>query len=139
MKKNRILSVMSGAALLLAAGACSNETLLPGGDEPGKLGPDGTGGVYMTIDFQMPSGGQGTRSETTDPVDGSSTSSDGTEIGTDAENYVSSALIVIASSEEKTDAQGKIILNKYGFIVAGEVPGNRISTFTSNEGGESKK
>ena len=140
MKKNRILGLASAIALL-AAGACSNEMLDTNKNQGGLLSTgDGSGGVYMTVDFQMPSGQSGTRSATTDPSENGSSASDaGTEIGSDAENYVSSALIVIASSEEKVDATGNIQLNEYGFIVAGEVPGNRIKTFTTTESGNSNK
>ena len=123
MKKNRILGLASAIALL-AAGACSNEMIDPNTSKEGQLTTgDGTSGVYMTVDFVMPSGANGTRSETTDPDkdNGSTTSNGGTEVGTDAENYVSSALIVIASSEEKR-TQNQTVISKYGFIVAGEVP-----------------
>ena len=140
MKKNRILGLASAIALL-AAGACSNEMIDPNKNQGGLLSTgDGSGGVYMTVDFQMPSGQSGTRSATTEPSENGSSASDaGTEIGSDAENYVSSALIVIASSEEKVDATGNIQLKKYGFIVAGEVPGNRIQTFTSTDNGTTNK
>ncbi len=139
MKKNRILGLASVIALL-AAGACSNE-MIDQGDKKGQLDPTGnSGGVFMSVDFQMPTGPTGTRSATDDPAaNGSSTSTDGTEIGTDPENIVSSALIVIASSEEKQDDKGNIVLNKFVFFVAGEVRGNRISTYTVNEGGNSNK
>ena len=135
MKKNRILGLASAIALL-AAGACSNEMIDPNTSKEGQLTTgDGTSGVYMTVDFVMPSGANGTRSKTTDPDkdNGSTTSNGGTEVGTDAENYVSSALIVIASSEEKR-TQNQTVISKYGFIVAGEVPGNRIHTFTAPTG-----
>ncbi|MDE6649999.1 MAG: Mfa1 family fimbria major subunit [Muribaculaceae bacterium] len=126
MKKNRILSLASAFALL-AAGACSNE-MIEQGNNQGQLSTDeGSGGVFMTVDFNMPSGLAGTRSETI--VGGGSNS--GTEIGSDTENYVSSALIVLASSEVKPG------IDKYGFIAAGEVPSNRIAT-ASIEGNSNK-
>ena len=96
MKKNRILSLASAFALL-AAGACSNE-MIEQGNNQGQLSTDeGTGGVFMTVDFNMPSGLAGTRSNT---IEGGGSNS-GTEIGSDTENYVSSALIVLAASEVK--------------------------------------
>lgn len=123
MKKFRILSAFS-AALLLLAGACSNDTLDPNKTQgllkPGEEGP---GGVYLSVDFKMPSGLEATRSQT---VEGGGSNS-GTEIGSDAENFVSSALIVLAAKEAKPEAQ----IKEYGFIVAGEVPSNRIATVTT--------
>ena len=136
MKKNRILSLLSGAALLLAAGSCSDETLNSGAQEPGKLSPDGTGGVYMTVDFQMPDGTSSTRSETTD--EGGSTG--GTEIGSDEENNVTTALIVLASTEETTITGTETPdLHEYGFIVAGLVQNNRINYISPDQGSESKQ
>ncbi|MDE6480160.1 MAG: Mfa1 fimbrilin C-terminal domain-containing protein [Muribaculaceae bacterium] len=138
MKKNRIFGALSAAALLVA-GACSND-MLDQNKNHGLLNTDETsGGVYLSIDFKMPTGSEGTRSETLDPADTEKNpngfnSTGGTEVGSDAENFVSSALIVLAASEAKPEAQ----IEKYGFIVAGEVPSNRISTATS-EGGKQYK
>lgn len=122
MKKNRIFSVLSGMALLLC-GACSSENLLPG-EGPDVLDPDGSGGFYMSVDFQMP-GGNGTRSETI--AGGGSTG--GEEVGSNEENNVSSALIVLAASEAKS--QGETSIEEYGFLVMGEVQNNRITTLTT--------
>lgn len=130
MKKNRIISALTATALLFA-GACSNDTLEPGNNVGGLLTPgEGSGGVFLSVDFEMPNG-QGTRSatSTTNPNNpGGTTSDGGTEIGQDYENFVSSALIVLAATEAKPEAQ----IQKYGFIVAGEVPGSRIATASSN-------
>ncbi len=128
MRKNLLFSAFSAIALLFA-GACSDDTLEKKGNNGLLDTDDGSGGVFMTVDFNMPSGLNGTRSLTT-PEGGSS---DGTEIGSDAENYVSSALIVLAASEANPDKQ----IEKYGFIVAGEVPSNRIAT-SSIEGNTNK-
>ena len=125
MKKNRILSMFSAMALLVA-GACSDDTLnqeMGGGMD--LLNPESSGGVYMTVDFQLPTAGQGTRSTTTE--DGGSTG--GTEVGSDAENNVSTALIVLASTEAKT--VGDVEIQKYGYIVAGEVQSNHIAIASS--------
>lgn len=121
MKTNRIFGVLSGMALLLS-GACSDDNGLTGNGSTNAGGQDDpTGGVYLTVDFALPNG-NGTRSET---IDGGG-SSGGTEVGSDAENNVSTALIVLASTEEFSYGDGKKV-EKYGFIVAGEVQTNRIS------------
>ena len=138
MRKNRIFGALTASALLLA-GACSNEIMEQNKNQGGLLNTDETsGGVYLSVDFKMPTGYEGTRSETLDPEapdnENKYNSSGGTEVGTDAENFVSSALIVLAASEAKPDSQ----IEKYGFIVAGEVPSNRIATATS-EGGKQYK
>ncbi len=112
---------------LLAATAmwsCSDDKIGP--DAPDQL-PEGQGeGFYMALDIQMPTGNLGSRSETTD--DGTSTG--GTEIGSDEENTVSSALIVLAAK----NAVGTF--KKFGFIAASEVQSNYLtsaSTSTSKE------
>ncbi len=127
MKKNRILSVFSALALLMA-GACSDDTL-DAGKGIGTLGPDEAGGVFMTVDFKMPNGleGNGTRSET---IKDDGQSDDGVEIGQEEENYVTNALVVLASKEAKQ--QGTISLEQYGYIAAGEVRSNHIQNL-SNE------
>lgn len=112
---------------LLAATAmwsCSDDKIGP--DAPDQL-PEGQGeGFYMALDIQMPTGNMGSRSETTD--DGTSTG--GTEFGSDEENTVSSALIVLASK----NAVGTF--KEFGFIAASEVQSNYLtsaSTSTSKE------
>ena len=128
MRKNLFFSALSAVALLFV-GACSDDTLDQKKNQ-GLLNTDDTsGGVYLAVDFKMPTGGEGTRSETIDADDKENNpngfiSSGGTEVGSDAENYVSSALIVLAASEAKPDSH----IDKYGFLVAGEVPSNRIAT-----------
>ncbi len=65
MKKNRIFGLASAIALLVA-GACSSDVVDPNKNQ-GLLSPDsGSGGVFMSLDFQMPTGRyDGTRSSTT--------------------------------------------------------------------------
>lgn len=123
MKTNRIFGMVSAAALMMAA-ACSNDVIDPNKNQ-GHLNTDSSGGVYLSVDFTMPSANYETTRSVT--IDGGGSDS-GTEIGKDYENYVSNALIVIAATEAKADAR----INQYGFIVAGEVPGNRIGTATPN-------
>ncbi len=126
MKKFHLINSLAAAALLLLGAACSSETLDPG-KEPGKLKPDTSGGVYMAVDFKMPDGSTATRSETTD--EGGSTG--GVEVGFEDENNVTTALIVLASTEAKTTPGSENPdIAEYGFIVAGEVQNNRISYFT---------
>lgn len=112
---------------LLAATAmwsCSDDKIGP--DAPDQL-PEGQGeGFYMALDIQMPTGNLGSRSETTD----GGTSTGGTEIGSDEENTVSSALIVLAAK----NAVGTF--KEFGFIAASEVQSNYLtsaSTSTSKE------
>ncbi|MDE6740934.1 MAG: hypothetical protein K2J58_01230, partial [Muribaculaceae bacterium] len=145
MKKNRIFG-LAAAALLLGAAACSNDMIEPDKNHGGQLKPsDGSGGVYMTLDITMPGGATGTRSETLDPDDkvknpDGYNSTGGVEVGSDAENFVSSALVVLASTEAKdtiietSSDKTRIKIEKFGFIAAGEVPGNRISTLSPENG-----
>ncbi len=133
MKKNLIFGALSAAALLFA-GACSNDMLDQNKNQGGLLNTDDTsGGVYLAVDFKMPTGAEGTRSETLDPGADDNpnhyNSDGGTEVGTPEENFVSSALIVLAATEAKGDD-----IKKYGFLVAGEVPSNRIATSNATEG-----
>ena len=129
MKKNRILGLASAIALL-AAGACSNDMLDPGKNQQGQLSPnDNAGGVYMTVDFKMPTGG--TRSSTTE--DGGSDA--GVEVGSETENNVTSALIVLAFDNTEgilNDEEG-VTVEKYGYIVAGEVFNNHISHVSTSD------
>ncbi len=132
MRKNLLFSALSAMALLLA-GACSDDTLDQKKNQ-GLLNTDETsGGVYLAVDFKMPTGATGTRSQTINGDDGlGGQSSDGTEVGLPGENFVSSALIVLAATESKTvkdnDTGKDINIEEYGFLVAGEVPSNRIAT-----------
>lgn len=128
MKKFHLINSLAAAALLLLGAACSSDTLDPG-KEPGKLKPDTSGGIYMAVDFTMPDGSSSTRSKTED--DGSS--SDGIEIGSEEENNVTTALIVLASTEAKaTPGADTHDLDEFGYIVAGEVQSNRISYLTES-------
>ncbi|MDE6510687.1 MAG: Mfa1 fimbrilin C-terminal domain-containing protein [Muribaculaceae bacterium] len=134
MKKNRIFGLAT-AALLLGAAACSNDMIEPGKTTPGQLtGDNGMGGVYMTVDFKLPDGSNGTRSAT---IEGGG-SNGGTEVGTDAENNVTSALIVLAF--DKADAPlnnpENITVEDYGYIVSGEVSNNHIANLSSTDNGK---
>lgn len=91
MKKNRIFSVLSGMALLLA-GACSNDDVVKQG--PGNDPEPGRDGVYMTVSIN-PNSVNGTRSET----NGNNSSTGGLEVGTKEENSVKKVLIVLANPQ----------------------------------------
>ena len=127
MRKNRISGLLSGMALLIA-GACSSD-MPQQKPSQGLLDPSESGGVFMAVDFKMPTGLEGTRSETT--PEGGSTG--GEEVGSDEENFVSSALIVLASTESKAGTDQTAGIDEFGFIVAGEVQNNRISYLTEKD------
>ncbi len=113
MKKLKaIFGSLLAAALMVG---CSDQ-LDPDSQKNQLTGEDGEG-YYMGLDIQMPTGSL-SRSQTNS--DGGST--DGTEVGSDAENTVSNALIILAEKDS------------HNFIAAGEVASNRltaISTATS--------
>lgn len=99
------------AAAMLAG--CTSDDLPV--DNPQLVEGEGDG-FFMSLDILMPNGRDGSRSATNTPENGDETSSDaGTEVGSDAENAVSSALIVLARE------------NDFGFIAAGEVASNRLT------------
>lgn len=139
MRKNRIFGLVSAILLLAAGASCSNDALDPNKSQNGLLNTDeNAGGVYLSVDFQLPSDRGVSRSHTVDPDPSTgSQSNDGTEVGLDAENYVSSALIVLAATEAYSNSN--INIEKYGYIVAGEVPSNRIQTATTSLGGKQYK
>ncbi len=89
----KIKSLFAGFLALATLASCSNDLL----DETGKL-PNGSdeAGVYMSVLVSMPNA-KGSRSFT-DPANGST---DGTEVGTDAENRVSTLLLVLATKDNK--------------------------------------
>ncbi len=105
------------AALVLAG--CSSE--LPGPETPGSTTEDDADGCYMSLDIRMPDGKINSRSSTVGPDE----SNGGTEVGSDAENTVSSALIVLAIKDENNADRN------LGFIAAGQVASNRLSSVTS--------
>lgn len=110
MKKLKaIFGSLLAAALMVG---CSDQ-LDPDSQKNQLTGEDGEG-YYMGLDIQMPTGNL-SRSQTNS--DGGST--DGTEVGSDAENTVSNALIVLAER------------NSHNFIAAGEVASNRLTAMTS--------
>ena len=101
MKKSNYFWTLMALPLLAA---CSNEDVLSHGS--GDEITAGRDGVYMTVTLN-PAGKTGTRSET----DGPNSSSGGVEVGSDEENAVKTALIVI------TDRNNN-------FIACSQVPGS---------------
>lgn len=94
MKKNRIFGLASVIALL-AAGACSNDTL----DAGSKNGPneaENGDGAYLAVTFDLPSA-----KETRSYTDGPNSSNSGTEVGHEYENTVDDAFIVLATTDNK--------------------------------------
>lgn len=105
MKKNRIYCMATALALL--GGACSSDTFEPGSDNGGNgVSPDD--GVYVSVNFTMPSASKGTRSFT----DGENSSNNGVEIGKDSENKVTEAVIVLAKQDNSFIAYGEVASNK---------------------------
>ena len=90
MRKNRIFGMLSATALLFA-GACSNDVIDPGSQAGGENGVNPEDGVYLAVNFDLP-----TAKETRSYTEGENSSNDGTEVGHDDENKVSSALVVLA-------------------------------------------
>lgn len=114
--KTALFSLLAGAMMC----ACSSDKF---GAEPEPTLPDDNGeGFYMGVDIQMPDGGRGSRSSTI----AGGLSSGGTEVGSDAENTVTTALLVLASTEANPDFN----IEKYGFIAASEIQNNRIADKT---------
>ncbi len=109
-------SAFFGLMAAMALAGCTSEILSPDDDDSTKLQEGDGDEVYMSLDILLPDGLQGSRSST---ITGGG-SSDGTEEGTDAENGVGSALIVLARQSDN------------GFIAAGEVNSNRITSDVVN-------
>ncbi|MDE5880786.1 MAG: Mfa1 family fimbria major subunit [Muribaculaceae bacterium] len=99
MKKNRIFSVLSAIALLMA-GACSDDALKAVSDGGGK-DVEKDNGIYMTFNFELP-----TSKETRSYTDSINSSNSGTEVAKNYENNVTSVAVVLARK------------NDYGFIAS---------------------
>lgn len=115
MKKtvNTLRHMALAMTAALMAAACADETPMPDGGA-GEGQPEEQG-VYMTVNIEMPNS-KYSRS-TTNPDGSGDISSDGTEVGTDAENAVQRVLIVL------TDRNNNYIT--YGYVNrADEIAGN---------------
>lgn len=99
---------VSAAVLAMALAACSSDELTTS-TTPGTTGSgNSTDVAYMSVTVQLPTGGQGTRSQTTN--NGGATDEhegEGTEIGKDYENKVNSVLLVLADKDNKFIACGE--------------------------------
>ncbi|MDE6093150.1 MAG: hypothetical protein K2F61_00025, partial [Muribaculaceae bacterium] len=123
MKKLKTLLYGFFAAAMIAG--CSQDEIPGNGtDTPGTGENDGEG-YYTSLNILMPNGKNMSRSVTTDPDgNGSSTSSDGIEVGSEAENKVTSALIVLAKYAPGNAAEN------FGFIAAAEVQSSHLVDMT---------
>ncbi len=93
MKKNRIFSMLSAIALLVAGG-CSDDTLKTVANGEGN-NVEKEPGVYMTINFELP-----TAKETRSFTNGDNSSSGGTEVAKDYETNVGSVAVVLARKND---------------------------------------
>ncbi|MDE5880728.1 MAG: Mfa1 fimbrilin C-terminal domain-containing protein [Muribaculaceae bacterium] len=130
MRKNRYF-VLASTMLALVAGGCSSDNFDLKDSQQVQVNEGD--GFYMSIDVVMPSGSAGTRSETGNPDDGYSTSDGGVEVGTSGESTVSSALIVLAATDNLLKD-----VPEYGFIAAGEVSSNHLGGYEYTIGDGSK-
>lgn len=105
MKKNFIYGLFAAAALVSAA-ACSNDSPIPGEGD----GSSNEDGVYMTVNFDLPTSTKGSRSYT----DGDNSSNNGEEIGSDKENKVQDVVMVLAKKD-------------YSYIASAEIASNNIT------------
>ena len=99
----RSLYALAAVALMTA---CSDDKI--GGEEPNTPNHPGTEeseGVYVSLEVKMPT--EGRRSQT----DSNGDSTDGTEVGSDAENTVSSLLIVLTDINNNIITAGSVLSN----------------------------
>lgn len=111
MKK---LKAIFGSLLAAALMVGCTDDIDPNSQNNNKLKEGDGESYYMGLDIQMPTGNL-SRSTT---VNGGG-SSDGTEVGSDAENTVTNALIILAEP------------GTHAFIAAGEVAANRLTSVTT--------
>lgn len=97
--KRIVVHLLSCLAIALIAG-CSNDNLADAPDVPSFNEGDG---VYMSVRVVLPKA-PGTRSYT----DGDNSSSDGTEVGKDPENFVSNIWAVLTKADNSFIAAGEV-------------------------------
>lgn len=115
MKKSKFYLGTALMSLACLMSACSS-------DEPAGNGTDIIDNgekVYMSISVSLPTAG-GSRSVTDTPNDGTSSSSDKTEIGKDYENKVTNMLVILARKSDN------------GFITYGTVDNGKATQTGSN-------
>ncbi|MDE6842223.1 MAG: Mfa1 family fimbria major subunit [Muribaculaceae bacterium] len=122
MKKTDFLWTL--VALPLMASCAHDDVPNSGADPESNMGQDG---VYMTVTLN-PSGNNGTRSQT----NGNDSSDDGVEVGSDVENAVKTALIVITDRNNKYIASSLVPGNdNKGSLEAVPVAGNPLYQTTA--------
>lgn len=99
----KFLFVAASSSLLIG---CSDDINNGRGDNNGS--GDDAPGVYIGVSFQAPGMGGSTRSTTITPGDDSSSSSSGTEVGTDIENNVNEVLIILATTQNEFIGAAKV-------------------------------
>ena len=115
MKKSKFYLGTALMSLACLMSACSS-------DEPAGNGTDIIDNgekVYMSVSVSLPTAG-GSRSVTDTPNDGTSSSSDKTEIGKDYENKVTNMLVILARKSDN------------GFITYGTVDNGKATQTGSN-------
>lgn len=112
MKARKIFLGLSALAMMAFVTGCSDD-LHPEVNQGGDIGAEDGPGVYMSVNFSMPTGKSGTRSTTTDP-NPDDASSDGVEIGKDYENNINEVLLVLAREDN-------------GFIAASTVTKEKLT------------
>lgn len=99
MKMRSISRFFMGMLAVCTIAACSDD--LGNGS---NVNPDTSkDAVYMNVTVQLPVAGGGARSQTDAPDDNYGTSTDGTEVGKDRENAVTSVLLVLAENGGAND------------------------------------
>ena len=119
MKKSKFYLGTALMSLACLMSACSS-------DEPAGNGTDIIDNgekVYMSVSVSLPTAG-GSRSVTDTPNDGTSSSSDKTEIGKDYENKVTNMLVILARKSDN------------GFITYGTVDNGKATQTGSNRSEE---
>ena len=114
---NKLFTFLAGAAVI-AMSSCSDDKLVGEGNTA-PVYPETEDGVYFTVNIALPTS-NGSRSVTDNPNNGNSASDVGVEIGKDRENRVSSAVIVLANTNN-------------GFIAAAEILGQDLQAGTTGK------
>lgn len=96
------------AAATMMLGSCSDDKLGTEGSDP--LNPSAHDGVYFTIRVDCASA-PGSRSQTDEPDDGTSSSNSGVEIGKDYENKIGEAIVVLAKASDNSFIAAAVVTN----------------------------
>lgn len=120
---NKLKKLLVGAFSLIMMVGCSDDVLnTTEQDYNGNNSDDPNApGVYIGVNFYMPSGMGANRSFT----NGENSSNSGEEVGSDIENNINEVLLVLASNQKNGN-------NQYGFIGAATVMRNKIYQHTED-------